>query len=137
MAKIGFINFGCAARLSVGLTGAAQAAGHGGGQVRLASVYSGGRTANGETASASRLTAALHFRNAIGEPRPGDRQSDTETQRGRIPHHPMRIILVLGCALIPLKIGNDFTLGTGTRLLAALLRPLRGARPEAGHAAQI
>jgi rare lipoprotein A len=58
MTKIGFINFGCAALLSVGLTGAAHAAGHGGGQVGLASIYSGGRTANGETASASRLTAA-------------------------------------------------------------------------------
>ena len=57
MTKISFINFAFAALLSVGLTGAAHAGSHGG-QVGVASIYSGGRTANGEVASASRLTAA-------------------------------------------------------------------------------
>ena len=57
MTKINFINFACAALLSVGLTGAAHAA-KGGGQVGIASIYSGGKTANGEHASSSGLTAA-------------------------------------------------------------------------------
>jgi rare lipoprotein A len=58
MTKTGFINLAAATILSVGLTGAAHAAHAGENQVGLASIYSGGRTANGETASASHLTAA-------------------------------------------------------------------------------
>ncbi len=58
MTKTSFINFAAAAILSVGLTGAAHAAQAGENQVGLASVYSGGRTANGETAAPSHLTAA-------------------------------------------------------------------------------
>jgi rare lipoprotein A len=58
MTKTGFINLTAAAILSVGLTGAAHAAHAGENQVGLASVYSGGRTANGETAAPSHLTAA-------------------------------------------------------------------------------
>jgi len=58
MTKTNFINFAAATILSVGLTGAAHAAHAGEGQVGLASIYSGGHTANGETASASGLTAA-------------------------------------------------------------------------------
>jgi len=52
------INSGAAAILLVGLTGAAQAFPHPGGMSGIASVYSGGRTANGEHASAGGLTAA-------------------------------------------------------------------------------
>lgn len=52
------INSGAAAILMVGLTGAAQASHHAGGMSGVASVYSGGRTANGEHASAGGLTAA-------------------------------------------------------------------------------
>ena len=58
MTKTGFINLTAAAILSVGLTGAAHAAHAGENQVGLASVYSGGRTANGETAAPSHMTAA-------------------------------------------------------------------------------
>jgi rare lipoprotein A len=58
MTKTSFINFAAAAILSVGLTGAAHAAHAGENQVGIASVYSGGRTANGETAAPSHLTAA-------------------------------------------------------------------------------
>jgi rare lipoprotein A len=58
MTKTGFINLAAAAILSVGLTGAAHAAHAGENQVGIASVYSGGRTANGETAAPSHLTAA-------------------------------------------------------------------------------
>lgn len=58
MTKTSFINSAAAAILSVGLTGAAHAAHAGENQVGLASVYSGGRTANGETAAPSHLTAA-------------------------------------------------------------------------------
>jgi rare lipoprotein A len=58
MTKTGFINLIAATILSVGLTGAAHAAHAGENQVGLASVYSGGRTANGETAAPSHLTAA-------------------------------------------------------------------------------
>jgi rare lipoprotein A len=59
MTMTSFINLAAAVILSVGLTGAAYAA-HSGGenQVGLASIYSGGRTANGETAAPSHLTAA-------------------------------------------------------------------------------
>ena len=59
MTMTSFINLTAAVILSVGLTGAAYAA-HSGGenQVGLASIYSGGRTANGETAAPSHLTAA-------------------------------------------------------------------------------
>jgi rare lipoprotein A len=52
------INSGAAAILMVGLTGAAQASRHTGSMSGMASVYSGGRTANGEHASAGGLTAA-------------------------------------------------------------------------------
>lgn len=59
MTKVSFINFACtAALISLGLTGAAHAATHGGRQVVVASIYAGGRTVNREIASASRLTAA-------------------------------------------------------------------------------
>jgi len=58
MMKTGFINLAAATILSVGLTGAAHAANAGENQVGIASVYSGGRTANGETAAPSHLTAA-------------------------------------------------------------------------------
>jgi rare lipoprotein A len=58
MTKTNFINLAVAAILSVGLTGAAHAAQAGENQVGLASVYSGGRTANGETAAPSHMTAA-------------------------------------------------------------------------------
>ena len=58
MTKTGFINLAAATILSVGLTGAAHAAHAGENQVGLASVYSGGRTANGETAAPSHMTAA-------------------------------------------------------------------------------
>jgi rare lipoprotein A len=58
MTKTCFINLASAAILSVGLTGAAHAAHAGENQVGLASVYSGGRTANGERAAPSHLTAA-------------------------------------------------------------------------------
>jgi rare lipoprotein A len=58
MTKTSFINLAAWALLSVDLTGAAHAAHLGGNQVGLASIYSGGRTANGETASASHMTAA-------------------------------------------------------------------------------
>jgi rare lipoprotein A len=58
MTKTSFINLAAATILSVGLTGAAHAAHAGENQVGLASVYSGGRTANGETAAPSHLTAA-------------------------------------------------------------------------------
>jgi len=52
------INSGAAFILMVGLIGAAQASHHHGGMSGIASVYSGGRTANGEHASAGGLTAA-------------------------------------------------------------------------------
>jgi len=52
------INSGAAFILMVGLTGAAEAFHHPGGSSGVASVYSGGRTANGEHASAGGLTAA-------------------------------------------------------------------------------
>ena len=52
------INSGAAAILMVCLTGAAQASHHAGGMSGIASVYSGGRTANGEHAAAGGLTAA-------------------------------------------------------------------------------
>src|SRR5215471_13481831 len=59
------INSGAAVILMVGLTGAANASHHrehsshhSGGMSGVASVYSGGRTANGEHASAGGLTAA-------------------------------------------------------------------------------
>jgi|SRR5436190_2540967 len=58
MTKTSFINLAAATILSVGLTGAAHAANAGENQVGLASVYSGGRTANGEKAAPSHLTAA-------------------------------------------------------------------------------
>ncbi len=58
MTKTSFINLAAAVLLSVGLTGAALAAHAGENQVGLASIYSGGRTANGETAAPSRMTAA-------------------------------------------------------------------------------
>jgi len=58
MTKTSFINLSAATILSVGLTGAAHAAHAEENQVGLASVYSGGRTANGETAAPSHLTAA-------------------------------------------------------------------------------
>ena len=58
MTKTSFINLAAATILSVGLTGAAHAAHAGENQVGLASIYSGGRTANGETAAPSHLTAA-------------------------------------------------------------------------------
>jgi rare lipoprotein A len=58
MTKTSFINLGSAALLSVGLAGVAHAAHPGGNQVGIASIYSGGKTANGETASPSHLTAA-------------------------------------------------------------------------------
>src|ERR1041385_5923142 len=50
------INSGAAAILMVGLTGAAQASHHAGGMSGGASGYSGGRTANGEHASAGGVT---------------------------------------------------------------------------------
>lgn len=52
------INSGAAFILMVGLTGAAHASHHPGGMSGIASVYSGGHTANGEHASAGGLTAA-------------------------------------------------------------------------------
>jgi len=59
------INSGAAFILMVGLTGAANASHHHshsrshiGGMTGIASVYSGGKTANGEHASAGGLTAA-------------------------------------------------------------------------------
>ncbi len=52
------INSGAAFILMVGLTGAAQASHSAGSMSGVASVYSGGRTANGEHASAGGLTAA-------------------------------------------------------------------------------
>lgn len=52
------INSSAALILMVGLTGAAEASHHAGGMSGIASVYSGGRTANGEHASAGGLTAA-------------------------------------------------------------------------------
>src|ERR1700758_354553 len=59
------INSGAALILMVGLTGAANAShhhgrssSHTGGMTGIASVYSGGKTANGEHASAGGLTAA-------------------------------------------------------------------------------
>jgi rare lipoprotein A len=58
MPKANFIHLAAALLLSVGLTGAANAVHAGEGLVGVASVYSGGRTANGETAAASQLTAA-------------------------------------------------------------------------------
>lgn len=54
----GLINSSAALILMVGLTGAAQASHHAGVTSGIASVYSGGRTANGEHASAGGLTAA-------------------------------------------------------------------------------
>jgi len=58
MKRRGLMNSGAAAILMVGLTGAALASHHSGGMSGIASVYSGGRTANGEHASAGGLTAA-------------------------------------------------------------------------------
>src|ERR1700756_4370036 len=52
------INSGAALIPMVCLAGAAQAAHHPGGMSGIASVYSGGHTANGEHASAGGLTAA-------------------------------------------------------------------------------
>jgi rare lipoprotein A len=52
------INSGATLILMIGLTGAAQAFHHIGAQSGIASVYSGGRTANGEHASSGGLTAA-------------------------------------------------------------------------------
>lgn len=52
------INSGAALILMVGLIGAAQASHNVGGMSGVASVYSGGRTANGEHAPAGGLTAA-------------------------------------------------------------------------------
>jgi rare lipoprotein A len=52
------INSGAAIILMVGLTNAVQASHHPGGMSGIASVYSGGRTANGEHASSGGLTAA-------------------------------------------------------------------------------
>ncbi|HEV2955562.1 MAG TPA: septal ring lytic transglycosylase RlpA family protein [Xanthobacteraceae bacterium] len=52
------INSGATLILTVGLTGAAQASHSAGAISGIASVYSGGRTANGEHASAGGLTAA-------------------------------------------------------------------------------
>jgi len=52
------INSTAALILMVGLTGAAHASLHAGCMSGIASVYSGGRTANGEHASAGGLTAA-------------------------------------------------------------------------------
>jgi rare lipoprotein A len=52
------INSGAAFILMAGLTGAAQASYRTGAMSGVASVYSGGRTANGEHASAGKLTAA-------------------------------------------------------------------------------
>jgi peptidoglycan lytic transglycosylase len=58
MKRRALINSAAATILMVGLTGAAQASHHPGGMSGIASVYSGGRTANGEHASAGGLTAA-------------------------------------------------------------------------------
>src|SRR5215471_1711114 len=58
MKRRSVINSGAAFILMVSLTGAAQASHHAGGMSGVASVYSGGRTANGEHASAGGLTAA-------------------------------------------------------------------------------
>jgi rare lipoprotein A len=58
MTKTNFINLAAAALLSVGLAGVATTARAGENQVGIASIYSGGRTANGETATRSGLTAA-------------------------------------------------------------------------------
>jgi rare lipoprotein A len=58
MKRRGLINSYAAAILMIGFTGAAQASHHAGGMWGVASVYSGGRTANGEHASAGGLTAA-------------------------------------------------------------------------------
>jgi rare lipoprotein A len=55
------IKSGAALILTVGSAGAAQASHHPGGMSGIASVYSGGRTANGEHASAGKLTAAHRF----------------------------------------------------------------------------
>src|SRR5215471_68870 len=52
------INSGAALILMVGLTGVAQASHSSGAMSGIASVYSGGRTANGEHASGGGLTAA-------------------------------------------------------------------------------
>jgi rare lipoprotein A len=52
------INWSAVSIFMVGLTGAAQASHHAGSMSGVASVYSGGRTANGEHASAGGLTAA-------------------------------------------------------------------------------
>ena len=58
MTKTSFINLAAASLLSVGLTGTASAAHAGENQVGIASIYSGGRTANGERAAPSHMTAA-------------------------------------------------------------------------------
>jgi rare lipoprotein A len=58
MKILGLINLTVAAILIVGVTSAAQASHHAGGMSGVASVYSGGRTANGEHAPAGGLTAA-------------------------------------------------------------------------------
>ena len=58
MKRLTLINSCVAAILTVGLTGAAQASHRTGGMSGIASVYSGGRTANGEHAASGGLTAA-------------------------------------------------------------------------------
>jgi peptidoglycan lytic transglycosylase len=58
MKRRAVINSGAALILMVGLTGAAQASHSTGAMSGIASVYSGGRTANGEHAPAGGLTAA-------------------------------------------------------------------------------
>ena len=58
MKKRRLTNLGAATILMVGLTGAAHASHHTGGMSGIASVYSGGKTANGEHAAAGGLTAA-------------------------------------------------------------------------------
>ena len=52
------INSGAAFILMIGLTSSSQASRNAGAMSGIASVYSGGRTANGEHASAGKLTAA-------------------------------------------------------------------------------
>jgi rare lipoprotein A len=58
MKKIAYLNFAAAALLTVGLAGAANATGLHQSFAGLASVYSGGKTANGEHARSGGLTAA-------------------------------------------------------------------------------
>jgi rare lipoprotein A len=58
MTKTTYINLTAAALLSVGLAGVANAVHAENDQVGIASIYSGGRTANGEAAVPGRMTAA-------------------------------------------------------------------------------